>query len=77
MQSNISINLWEKNNNKRPVSQHRTRKPANPSQPALSSEAFLRHRNKPAHQNHLASFYQFGEIDSKNFLIMRVRTNLI
>ena len=50
MQSNISINLWEKNNNKRPVTQHRTRKPANPSQPTLSSEAFLRHRNKPVHQ---------------------------
>ena len=50
MQSNISINLWEKNNNKRPAGQHRTRKAPNPSQPTLSSEAFLRHRNKPAHQ---------------------------
>lgn len=50
MQSNISINLWEKNNNKRPTTPHKGRRPANPSQPALSSEAFLRHRNKPVHQ---------------------------
>lgn len=50
MQSNISINLWEKNNNKRPTTPHKGRRPANASQPALSSEAFLRHRNKPVHQ---------------------------
>ena len=50
MQSNISINLWEKNNNKRPATPHKGRRPANASQPALSSEAFLRHRNKPVHQ---------------------------
>ena len=50
MQSNISINLWEKNNNKRPTTPHKGRRPSNASQPALSSEAFLRHRNKPVHQ---------------------------
>ena len=50
MQSNISINLWEKNNNKRPTTPHKGKRPANASQPALSSEAFLRHRNKPVHQ---------------------------
>lgn len=50
MQSNISINLWEKNNNKRTTIPHKGRRPANASQPALSSEAFLRHRNKPVHQ---------------------------
>ena len=43
MQSNISINLWEKNNNKRPTTPHKGRRPANASQ-------LLRHRNKPVHQ---------------------------
>ena len=50
MQSNISINLWEKNN-KKPNTHRTQRRPSSrPSQQPLSSEAFLRHRNKPVHQ---------------------------
>ena len=50
MQSNISINLWEKNNKKLPISRTNKRRSSSSSQQPLSSEAFLRHRNKPVHQ---------------------------
>ena len=49
MQSNISINLWDKNNKKSPM-QRSKRTPAPSHQQTLSSEAFLRHRNVPAHK---------------------------
>ena len=49
MQSNISINLWDKNNKKSPM-QRSKRTPAPSYQQTLSSEAFLRHRNAPAHK---------------------------
>lgn len=49
MQSNISINLWDKNNKKSPM-QRSKRTPAPSHQQTLSSEAFLRHRNAPAHK---------------------------
>lgn len=42
MQWNISINLWEKNNQKSAPAKRR------PSLPKISSEAFLRHTNKTA-----------------------------
>lgn len=42
MQWNISINLWEKNNQKSTPTRRR------PSSPKISSEAFLRHTNKIA-----------------------------
>ena len=52
MQSNISINLWEKNNKKlSSVRSNRTTRRTNTNaQQPISSEAFLRHRNKPVHQ---------------------------
>jgi len=49
MQSNISINLWDKNNKKSPM-QRSKRTPAPSHQQTLSSEAFLRHRNAPVHK---------------------------
>ena len=47
MQSNISINLWEKNNKKSAWTSRSSRPRRSSSQQPLSSEAFLRHRNKP------------------------------
>lgn len=47
MQSNISINLWEKNNKKSDQTSRSSRPRRASSQQPLSSEAFLRHRNKP------------------------------
>lgn len=47
MQSNISINLWEKNNKKSDQTSRSSRPRRSSSQQPLSSEAFLRHRNKP------------------------------
>lgn len=47
MQSNISINLWEKNNKKSDQTSRSSRPRRSSSQQTLSSEAFLRHRNKP------------------------------
>ena len=43
MQSNISINLWEKNNTKSRAP--RGKKPS--TEKKITSEAFLRHRNQP------------------------------
>jgi len=47
MQSNISINLWEKNNKKSGWTSRSSKPRRSSNQQPLSSEAFLRHRNKP------------------------------